>query len=412
MPSRPLHSSHFHGPCWVNAERHVAIIRWREGLQRKWDFVPLDLQGLSLRQGFDRAAEVRGWALCPWGQPGQLHSIHESWTSRRRREPGRLLGYLCRGPGSGQQVQVDGAGGRDRPHQGHRLLDIRGMALGPSGGEWSSEQHPWRGHPGLREQADGLQMGLGLNERSLQVRHTNQGEGVHAVNEDCDRARMGRRFAGSTSWLTPQIFAETMANIVYNSSTATIEEVERRPRSRQLIRRRCLRARQHPCQSHTEFCAGSIEASNAARLLRSPPRSRSSSLLWRSLPCWWIFCRLDSRSTIDLLTVGCIFTLQDASGFWPDHDLDLGESRRSPPWTHCKRRVGDRVLIMSRRSAVRTPSVWSFTGWSYPWDVSSREREEQQAVLIMPMFFPLLCAFPPCFLSPHSIDYLIHCLFM
>ena len=74
------------------------------------------------------------------------------------------------------------------------------------------------------------QMGLELNERSLQVRHTNQGEGGHAVNDDRDRARMDRRFARSTSLLTPQIFAETMANRVYNTSTATIEEVDPEPK--------------------------------------------------------------------------------------------------------------------------------------------------------------------------------------
>ena len=74
------------------------------------------------------------------------------------------------------------------------------------------------------------QMGLELDERSLQVRHTNQGEGGHAVNDDRDRARMDRRFARSTSLLTPQIFAETMANRVYNTFTATIEEVEPEPK--------------------------------------------------------------------------------------------------------------------------------------------------------------------------------------
>lgn len=86
-----------------------------------------------------------------------------------------------------------------------------------------------RAHSGLRERADGA---LELNERSLRVRHTNQGEGGHATNEDRDRDGSKVCKTHIESLLTPQIFAETMANRVYNTSTATIEEVEPEPEPR------------------------------------------------------------------------------------------------------------------------------------------------------------------------------------
>ena len=70
------------------------------------------------------------------------------------------------------------------------------------------------------------QPGIELNERSFNVRHSNQGEAGHQVDVDRDRARMDRRFARSTAGLTPMIFAEEMQRRSYNTSTAMIEEVE------------------------------------------------------------------------------------------------------------------------------------------------------------------------------------------
>ena len=69
------------------------------------------------------------------------------------------------------------------------------------------------------------QAGIELNERSFNVRHSNQGEAGHEVDEERDRARMDRRFARSTAGLTPGIFAEEMQRRAYNTSTAKIEEV-------------------------------------------------------------------------------------------------------------------------------------------------------------------------------------------
>jgi len=81
------------------------------------------------------------------------------------------------------------------------------------------------------DQTEGLvavsrQAGIELNERSFNVRHSNQGEAGHEVDEKRDRARMDRRFARSTAGLTPMIFAEEMQRRSYNTSTAKIEEVD------------------------------------------------------------------------------------------------------------------------------------------------------------------------------------------
>lgn len=85
-----------------------------------------------------------------------------------------------------------------------------------------------RAHSGLREQADGA---LELNERSLRVQSGRRGP-LHATNEDRDRDGSKVCKIHIESLLTPQIFAETMANRVYNTSTATIEEVEPEPEPR------------------------------------------------------------------------------------------------------------------------------------------------------------------------------------
>ena len=65
-----------------------------------------------------------------------------------------------------------------------------------------------------------------LQQRSLSTLHINQGESGHVVDEARDRARQDRRFARSTAHLTPQFFAEEMQRRFYNTSTATVEEVE------------------------------------------------------------------------------------------------------------------------------------------------------------------------------------------
>lgn len=64
-----------------------------------------------------------------------------------------------------------------------------------------------------------------LQQRSLSV-HANQGTSGHVVDEERDRARQDRRFARSTAHLTPHLFAEEMQRRFYNTSTATVEEVE------------------------------------------------------------------------------------------------------------------------------------------------------------------------------------------
>eukprot|EP00435_Cladocopium_sp_Y103_P002024 s1300_g1.t1 len=79
---------------------------------------------------------------------------------------------------------------------------------------------------GSEELAAVRQHGIELNVRSFDVRHTNQGEAGHVVDEDRDKARMDRRFARSTAGLTPMVFAEEMQRRSYNSSMARIEEVE------------------------------------------------------------------------------------------------------------------------------------------------------------------------------------------
>lgn len=59
-----------------------------------------------------------------------------------------------------------------------------------------------------------------------------KGGPLHATNEDRDRDGSKVCKIHIESLLTPQIFAETMANRVYNTSTATIEEVEPEPEPR------------------------------------------------------------------------------------------------------------------------------------------------------------------------------------
>ena len=68
--------------------------------------------------------------------------------------------------------------------------------------------------------------GRELNQRSFEIQHQREGRGGHVVDEDRDRARRDRRFARSTTQLTPALFAEEMSRRSYNESTATIEELD------------------------------------------------------------------------------------------------------------------------------------------------------------------------------------------
>ena len=68
--------------------------------------------------------------------------------------------------------------------------------------------------------------GRELNQSSFEIQHQREGRGGHVVDEDRDRARRDRRFARSTTQLTPALFAEEMSRRSYNESTATIEELD------------------------------------------------------------------------------------------------------------------------------------------------------------------------------------------
>jgi hypothetical protein len=92
------------------------------------------------------------------------------------------------------------------------------------GADIAEDDHP--AAPGGELVAASRQAGIEQNERSFNVRHSNQGEAGHMVDEERDRARMDRRFARSTAGLTPMVFAEEMQRRSYNTSTAKIEEVD------------------------------------------------------------------------------------------------------------------------------------------------------------------------------------------
>ena len=65
--------------------------------------------------------------------------------------------------------------------------------------------------------------------RELDLRSFSQsqpGTGGHFVDEDRDLARRDRRFARSSSQLTPELFANMVESRWFNESTATIEEVD------------------------------------------------------------------------------------------------------------------------------------------------------------------------------------------
>ena len=68
--------------------------------------------------------------------------------------------------------------------------------------------------------------GAELNVRSFSTTLVNRGQSGHQVDADRDAARMDRSFARSTAGLTPQLFAEEMARRSYNTTTATIEEID------------------------------------------------------------------------------------------------------------------------------------------------------------------------------------------
>ena len=84
--------------------------------------------------------------------------------------------------------------------------------------------------PGEALVAAGRRAGQELATRAL---NAVQEQGMHGHVEDPrrDEARMDRRFARSTSGLTPAVFVEEMARRSYNRTTATIEEVAPSPRS-------------------------------------------------------------------------------------------------------------------------------------------------------------------------------------
>ena len=65
--------------------------------------------------------------------------------------------------------------------------------------------------------------------KELDLRSFSQGQpgtGGHRVDEDRDMARRDRRFARSTSQLTPELFANMVESRWFNESTATIEELD------------------------------------------------------------------------------------------------------------------------------------------------------------------------------------------
>ena len=68
--------------------------------------------------------------------------------------------------------------------------------------------------------------GAELNVRSFSTTLVNRGQSGHQVDAERDAARLDRRFARSTAGLTPQLFAEEMARRSYNTTTATIVEVD------------------------------------------------------------------------------------------------------------------------------------------------------------------------------------------
>lgn len=68
--------------------------------------------------------------------------------------------------------------------------------------------------------------GYELNQRSMKTTLVDEGMMGHIVDEDRDRARMDRSFTRSTAHITPQMFAHQMNRRSYNSTTATIEEVD------------------------------------------------------------------------------------------------------------------------------------------------------------------------------------------
>ena len=68
--------------------------------------------------------------------------------------------------------------------------------------------------------------GAELNVRSFSTTLVNRGQSGHQVDAERDTARLDRSFARSTAGLTPQLFAEEMARRSYNTTTATIVEID------------------------------------------------------------------------------------------------------------------------------------------------------------------------------------------
>ena len=145
---------------------HVAhgVTHFRAHSDQDHHFGPWE-QSQSRRSGTDRA--VRSAGSHPWRLVVKLRC--RGW------EPGRQLGHLCGGPGSGQfppsiQVEAVGEGVWDRPQCSSRRnaachintssirassSDSGRMAIWSGWDDGRSKQFTWWGHFGLREQADG-----------------------------------------------------------------------------------------------------------------------------------------------------------------------------------------------------------------------------------------------------------------